>query len=262
MSENQAYRLRCRYQVTRVALAKQLVFPLLRLPHVSSLYVSCLALESANPWPLASGSSSIQHIYLDNHGDAEPPELHYDHLHNMLAAARMLKTLTIDDGEVDCNRVLSGLRTNAASLEAILIYGSITNGFNDQFLYPIHALESFTNLKIVTLDVMDLLSEAVSRRGWELTGVNLRSNHESFSEQVGKFLQRALPISLEVLVLQQHKLLAQSDANAIDTAISHFIKERTSGVPRAALQAVFLDHLEDNMNPGPDQTSHAQRTKP
>ncbi|KAK5121486.1 hypothetical protein LTR85_005319 [Meristemomyces frigidus] len=214
------------------------------------------------------------HIYLDYLTSGVMPEVNYDHLCSLLAAPRALKTLAVEAAEIDeVDRVFSGLETQAASLEALMFYGTIMDGFEDRFMYPTHALEPFDNLKVVILDNMDLLSEALSRRGWELTKEYLASVDESLVKQIGRFMQCTLPNSLEILVLKKRKPLAQADAETIDLALSCFIKDRVRGKPpprsrfvengaRCTLRAVFLDNLEENISPHDLRPLLGQRTQP
>jgi hypothetical protein len=174
------------------------------------------------------GSSSLQHMFLDN------AQGQHEAMTEILSGCKQLESLTIANSELDDIDSVLGMAGECypQSMKTLMFYETaMLHGYRCNMFRP-EALQGFQDLRVVYADASDVMLDAFYNYEGD---VECGVGHEWISDReffIKYFMSFAFPESMEVLVLgtQGHSNLSEGDADHFDEAITKMIEyERGNG---------------------------------
>jgi hypothetical protein len=235
-----------------------LLMSLLRLPSISRIYFRDHMHSYSDKTPyhdlLPEGSSTVQHIFLDN-----PSDLGYHFAKALTQAPKALLSVSFRGGEAefgDADQVVKMLgRQQGSSLESLMFYsygpgtrGRRIHGYRCGAFRP-EELNDFNVLKHLCINVQDIELQAFydeqhMRQDWESDGAWTDRCFVSYFEGA----------CLEALVLwngltNNHISWEPTEEQGFEDALIWLMNGTDSKMPDRTLKALYLEHVERNSGP-------------
>jgi hypothetical protein len=239
-----------------------LLMSLLRLPSISRIYFKDHVHSYSDETPyhdlLPAGSSSVQHIFLDN-----PSDLGYHFAQALTQAPKALLTASFRGGDAeldDADQVVKMLGTQqGSSLESLMFYsyghgtrGGGIHGYRCGAFRP-EELNDFNVLKHLCINVQDIELQAFydeqhMRQDWESDGAWMERCFVSYFEGA----------CLEALVLwngltDDHISWEPTEEQGFEDALIWLMNGTDSEMPDRTLKALYLEDVERSSGPIPER---------